>query len=317
MNFEETVAAIPQIGLDWHRERILENSRRNAPFISKTVRDIQPKGGRALVIAAGPSLYRERLIERIAASGELPCTTIATDGAYIRCLKHGILPDYVITLDPHPTRIIRWFGDPDYSGDTDDDYFKRQDLDVAFRTDAARLNAENIRTVDENKCPLVICTTAPENVVARTSGFDRYWFAPLVDHPAPGSLTREIVNATKAPALNTGGTVGTAAWCFAYSILKSADIAVVGMDFGYYEDLPLEQTQEWNMLKDGGNVEEMFPYRRSPWGRCRTSPTYTFYRNGLMDLLRANHAEITNCSEHGILFGPYVALSTVEQWLAS
>ena len=35
----------------------------------------------------------------------------ATDGSLYYLLRNNILPDLVVTLDPHPTRIIRWFGD--------------------------------------------------------------------------------------------------------------------------------------------------------------------------------------------------------------
>ena len=320
MTFAELVASIPQIGLDWHRETILANSIANAPHIKLTIRDIPPYSIPALIISAGPSLYRENILKRLAAilEPEKPeIHLIATDGAYIQCLKAGILPDFVITLDPHPTRMVRWFGDPDYSENAhEDSYFARQDLDVRFRENPAQTNAENIRTVDENLVPLVICSTAPQNVVARTSRFLRYWFAPLVDSPAVDGLTRAICKATGLPALNTGGTVGTAAWCFAREVLKSPDIAVVGMDMGYYMDTPFDQTQSWNMLK-GENHAEMYPHFHGPMGTAYTDPTYAWYRQNFLDLLAANDARITNCSEHGLLYGEGVDIMRLEEWLTN
>ena len=324
MNFAELVADIPRLGLEWHRETILRNSFRNAKHVVKTIRDIQPDKRRSLIVCAGPSLHRNRLLHTLAElyenarasycdAGPEPFNIIATDGAYIQCLKAGILPDYVLTLDPHPTRMVRWFGDPEFEKNSaEDTYFARTKADWGFALDR---NAQDMALVDENRTKLVISTTSPENVVERTTAFNRFWFAPLVDRPTRGSLTQIMVAATEAPALNTGGTVGTAAWCFAHTILQSQDIALIGTDYGYYDDLPLDKTQEWNLLKDNENVEELFPFMETPHGKCRTSPTYAWYAKNFLELLEAAKAQITNCSGHGILFGERVKQMKLERWL--
>ena len=314
MNFDETVASITQAGLEWHRETILENSRRNAASVEKTLRDILDDPRPCLVVSAGPSLYRENVLTRLGLL-DFEGTLIATDGAYIQCLKAGITPDWVITLDPHPTRMVRWFGDPDLARNMEgDDYFTRQDLAKDFRTESARQNEANIAQVDANPAKLVIASTAPANVVARTAAFDRYWFVPLVDAPSKGSLTRIMCAATGAPALNTGGTVGTAAWAFAHQVLQAPDIAVVGMDFGYYPDTPLEQTQSWHML---GGDPAMYPTERGQWGEAFTDPTYYWYRQNFLDLLKAADARIVNCSGAGLLYGERVQCMELEEWLKS
>ena len=114
--------------------------------------------------------------------------------------------------------------------------------------------------------------------------------------------------------MNTGGTVGTAAWAFAHQILKSPDIAIVGADYGYYDDLPLERTQDWRML--GGDAA-MFPEMDGIGGKCRTSPLYQWYAQNFLGLLATADARITNCSQHGILKGERVECMELEQWLAS
>ena len=315
MKFGELVNEITKRGYEWHRERIVENTRLNAPYIKKSVRDISPDPSPVLIVSAGPSLYRENVLKRI--YGQFKGTIIATDGAYVQCLRAGIVPNYVVTLDPHPTRMVRWFGDPEYERNSDgDDYFNRQDLDIAFRENAAEENAKNIALVDRYKVPLVIGTTAPQNVVARTADFDRYWFAPLVDSPSKDGLTREMVRLSGVPAMNTGGTVGTAAWVFAHAYLKAPYIGVVGMDFGYYMDTPFDKTQSYHMLKDYQNISEFYPHYTGPWGETYTDPSYWWYRENFLDLLKANRARIINASGAGLLFGEGVGCMELEQWLA-
>ena len=314
--FEDLVASLPERGRAWHGERLIEHTEANRPHIVNSTRALPERPGPCLIVSAGPSLVREGVLGRIH-EAKFGGTLIATDGAYIQCLRAGIVPDYVVTLDPHPTRMVRWFGDPELEKNLNgDDYFSRQDLDVAFRENQAATNAENITLVDRHRAPLVIASTVAENVARRTDLHERYWFVPLVDDPAnPEGLTHRMMLATSLPAMNTGGTVGTAAWVFAHSILKSENIAVVGFDYSYYDDLPLTQTQEWNMLKDEPNVGEFFPLLSTPWGMCRTSPTYWWYAHNLFDLLSANDAVITNCSEHGIIYGPNIKRRVLTDWL--
>lgn len=309
--FDDLQSRIAQIGLEHHGKTILANARRNAVHITKTLRDVAPDPRPALVISAGPSLFRQGILARL--SG-FRGTVVASDGAYIQCLKAGIRPDWVVTIDPHPTRIVKWFGDPNYE-ENSDGYWERQDLDIAFRNNSAAENEKNIALVDAGTSKLVICTASPAQVVSRTAQMDRYWFSPLVDPPHDGSLTARIVAETRTPALNTGGTVGTAATLFARHVLRSENVAIVGADFGYYADTPLEQTQEWDIVKDEPNVEELYPRRRGHWGDGYTSPTYAWYMQNFLDLMDGE--SIINCSGGGFLQGPNVKCCELEEWLES
>lgn len=317
--FAALLREIPQIGIDWHAERLLEHSLANAPRAFDSIRDVPPAETDVLIISAGPSLHRNRILERVEAMRPTPLI-VAIDGSYVQCLRAGIHPRYVVTLDPHPTRIVRWFGDPNLAANSaGDDYFARQDLDEAFRADAERVNAENILLLDEHAdmTSLIMSCTTPPNVEERTRGrWYRYWFAPLVDHPdAAGSLTRRMAEITGLPSLNTGGTVGTAAVMFAHRVLKARRIAVVGMDLGYAADTPLERTQSWNMLKDRKDVADLYPCVVHPqWGACFTDPTYWHYRNGLLSLLKSADRTLYNCTEGGTLFGPRVRCMRLEEW---
>jgi len=314
VSFKQIVNDIPSLGIEWHGQTLLENTQRNFgphPFeIFHDILRIDPNENKCLIISAGPSLYRQKSLEKI---GEFEGTIISTDGAYIQCLRHEIVPDYVITIDPHPTRIVRWFGDPNL--DDSDDYFQRQDLDVSFRENAEKTNAENIKLVDSFKVPLIIASSAPKTLCERTSEQDRYWFVPLVDNPQEEGLTRKMVEMTHLPAMNTGGTVGNCAWVFAHSILKSKDIAIIGCDMGYYEDLPLKQTQSWGMLKDKENPRQYYPHEVGGFGLFYTDPTYFWYRQNLRDLLKANNGRIANCTEGGLLYGSRIDCMKLEKWL--
>lgn len=325
--FRKLAGEITSIGLNWHADAIVENSKWNKQFISKSIKDVpKPQGEKAasaIVISAGPSLYKNNILARIKDSGYRG-SIIAIDGSYVRCIKAGIEPDYVLTLDPHPTRLVRWFGDPDFETNLEgDDYFSRQDLDIAFRTNSIVENQRNIALVDQHgkDRKLIICSAAPRNVVERTRavGFDAYWWAPLVDNPdKPDSLTRAIVKETRLPAMNTGGTVGTAAWVFALTVLKIPRIAVVGMDLGYYKaDTSYLQTQTYYSLKDRVGEEQIheyfpeFTYPGTGEG-FYTDPTYYWYRSNMLDLISASGATVFNCTGGGTLTGPGVECIEIE-----
>ena len=327
--FQKLVGEITSIGFQWHADAIVENSKWNKQFISRSIRDIpKPIGDKlasAIVISAGPSLYKNNIVARIKDSG-YQGTIIAVDGSFVRCIKAGLKPDYVLTLDPHPTRIVRWFGDPNLEENLKgDDYFSRQDLDIAFRTNSIEENRCNIALVDQHGkgTKLIICSAAPRNVVERTRavGFDAYWWAPLVDDPEQhDSLTRAIVRETGLPAMNTGGTVGTAAWVFALTALKIPKIAVVGMDLGYYKaDTTHFQTQTYYRLKERvgeENIHEFFPEFTYPGTgeTFYTDPTYYWYRSNMLDLIAASGTTVFNCTGGGTLIGPGVECMDVEDF---
>ena len=328
-SFKRLSDEITSIGLEWHAKAIVENSKWNKQFITKSIRDLpKPKGEKAssaIVISAGPSLYKNNILARIKDSG-FQGSIIAIDGSYVRCLKAGLEPDYVLTLDPHPTRIVRWFGDPDFEKNLEgDDYFSRQDLDIAFRTNSIEENQRNIALVDQHgkDQKLIICSAAPRNIVERSRavGFDDYWWAPLVDSPEkPESLTRAIVNETQLPAMNTGGTVGSAAWVFALMALKIPKIAVVGMDLGYYKsDTSYLQTQTYYSLRDRvgeENIHEYFPEFTYPGTgeRFYTDPTYYWYRTNMLDMISASGTKVFNCTGGGTLMGPGVECVEIEDF---
>ena len=319
--FTNIVGSITDVGTEWHKDRIVKNNLENACFVTATIKDLpeleKEKTKSAIVVSAGPSLHYSDSLN-ILASSSFAGTVVAIDGSYVKCLRAGVIPDYLLTLDPHPTRLVRWFGDPDFEKNMEgDDYFSRQDLDIDFRNNSIRLNNENIELVNKyaSKTKLIIASTAPTNVVARTkeAGFDRYWWLPLVDDPdSDGSITREMYRSSKLPAMNTGGNVGTAAWVFARFWLGIERVAVIGMDLGYKKDLPYNTTQTYYelaaMVGEDNLTDKYFPEYTNPLtGEIYyTDPTYYWYRQNLLDLVKNSNATLFNCTEGGILFGDNV-----------
>lgn len=326
--FLSVVSNIPDIGKQWHGDALLENARRNLPFCAQSLKDLPVAGesASAFVISAGPSLHRLDTLRKIRESN-YPGPIICVDGAYVKCLKAGLIPDYVVTLDPHATRVVRWFGDPDFEANSlNDDYFARQDLDVDFRANSIRHNNENIELVDSfaQFSKLIICSSSSQAVAERVveAGFDCYWWNPLVDDPKnESSITRQLFNLNRLPCMNTGGTVGTAAWVFADAILKMPVIAVVGMDLGYPAETPLEMTQTYYELKshveDESSFESLFPKFTFPLTGCAyyTDPTYFWYRKNFLELLEQASSRTVNCSEGGTLFGPQLECERLDSFL--
>src|SRR5262249_22921908 len=128
-------------------EIALSNTKLNLGSSSRSILDIQNTelmdGDSAIVMAAGPSLHRNNAAVRIKESGYRG-TIIATESAMSHCLRNGLVPHLVVTLDPHPKRIVRWFGDPALNNQdiNSDDYYRRQDLDPVFAQNEIERNRE-------------------------------------------------------------------------------------------------------------------------------------------------------------------------------
>ncbi len=323
-------ARLTRIGLDWHAETLIENSRRNRKKIDHSIDDLPRSDSdtKGLVISAGPSLHASAQLSLLAESN-FSGVTIAIDGSYVKCLKAGITPDYVLTLDPHPTRIVRWFGDPNYlRHEQDDDYFARQDLDVDFREDSHENNQRNIELVDQNakNTKLIIASTAPSSVVDRCedAGFSFFWWIPLADDPeSQGSLTSKMAEIADVPAMNTGGTVGTAAWIFATFFLELPDVAVIGMDLGYPIGTPYKNTQTYvELVRENGSengIEKYFPEFTCPVSGdlYYSDPTYYWYRENLLQILESSSSTLQNCTGTGLLFGNNIVWRDLRDFIHS
>lgn len=313
----ELVDRIPALTLAKSIPTALDNTHNNLPFMDQTVKDlvldIKPDPDSAIVIASGPSLHLQNPVDAIL-SEQYRGTIVCADGALPYCLRHGLIPDYVVTLDPHPTRIVRWFGDPDLDNGslTRDDYFRRQDLDPHMEEHEIDRNNELISLLNESahliKCIIATCSSSSVRDRCINSGMQLYWWNPLYDDiDTENSITRQVYDMNHAPCLATGGNTGSSAWVFANAILKKTKIALVGMDFGYAPGTPLKKTQYYKEALDlfGDKIEDAFidifnPYTQENWF---TDPTYYWYRQVFLNMVQQTSASTYNCTQGGTLFG--------------
>jgi len=322
------VAEMEAITLDRIGNLGLENAKRNQAFLHHgrslaALRNAQlGEGDSCVVVAAGPSVKRQNLIERLKQSNYRG-TIIATESAISGCLRSGIVPHLTVSLDPHATRIVRWFGDPKLTDSalSKDDYFRRQDMDPAFAQEI-KLNTEIIDLINRHGRDIAIAlsTSASEAVVSRVieAGMPIYWWNPMYDDPdVPDSVTRRLYRENRLPCMNAGGNVGTAAWMMAHSVLGRKHVAVLGMDMSYYADTPYFNTQYYHelvTLVGEDRLDTVFVKIHNPYldKLFYTDPAYLWYRNCFLELAQDADCQTYNCSSGGILFGPGIEVVDLE-----
>lgn len=260
---------------------------------------------------------------RILASGYRG-TIIASDGALGTCLRSGLVPDYVVTLDPHSARVCRWFGDSRLEGRPADNYFQRQELDPHLAVNERARNQELVELVNRAgpRMKVVIATGVYPEVAERCleAGVELYWWNPILDDPEdPHGFTQQLYRMNRVPCMVSGGNVGSAAWVFAHSILEKPEVAVIGLDLGYAPDIPLEKTQYYPELRElfGDRAHEALvsvynPYLKETW---YADPAYYWYRQGFLRMAAEARCVTYNCTEGGTVFGKPLKWVPLERFL--
>lgn len=305
----------------------LANAEANRSRIERSVLELGAvplgEGDRAVVVAAGPSLRRRDSVGRLARSG-FRGAIVAVDSALGACLREGVVPHVVVTVDPHPERIVRWFGDPSLTAAPADDYFRRQEMDATHAVDEVAANRELVALVDRYgpRLRVAAATSAAPSVVARchAARMSLFWWNPMYDdYDRPGSVSRRLYEANHLPCLNGGGNVGTAAWVLSHAVLGKRRVAVVGMDFGYAPGTPYARTQYYPELRElfGDGCAEAFIQIENPvvgetWF---TDPAYYWFRDVFFEMARDTDCETFNCTEGGVLYGPEVKALTLEEFV--
>ena len=313
------VANMPRMTADRIGGAALANAHANRAFLQRgasiaALRNEQlGQGDSAVVIAAGPSIKRRDPIRAIKEAGYRGAI-IATDSAIAYCLRSGVVPDLVVTLDPHATRIVRWFGDPKLNAEAlkADDYYRRQDMDPAF-ADEMRFNKTILELLDRHgkDMRIALSTSASSAVVERVlqTGMRIFWWNPMLDDPdGAGGATRELYGINGLPCVNAGGNVGAACWMFAAEVLGKKRVALTGVDFSYYDGTPYSATQYYREAVDlvgAENLDSIYVRIHNPFldAWFFTDPAYLWYRDAFLDMAGESDCLTYNCTEGGILFG--------------
>jgi len=325
------VADMGRITLDRIGNAGLENAARNQAVLDRgkslaaLLDEKVGEGDSCIIVAAVPSIKRHDPIKAIKASG-YKGAIIATESAISYCLRNGVVPDLAITLDPNATRIVRWFGDPtlDAAKLAQDDYFRRQDMDQAF-ADELRFNRELVETLNRHgkEIRIAASTSASEAVVKRLleSGMQIYWWNPMYDDiDKSDSITRKLFKQNRMPCVNAGGNVGTACWMMSHAVLRKKHVAIVGMDFSYYDDTPYLNTQYYHdlvALVGEANLDSVYVRIYNPYLKqwFYTDPAYMWYRNVFLELAQDADCRTYNCTEGGILFGEGIEFESLDAFL--
>ena len=325
------VSIMGELTWERHGPMGLENARRNQPLLAggKSIAVLRNapvgEGSSAIVIAAGPSIRQHDPLSKIRASGYRGAL-VATESALSYCLRSGVVPDLTVTLDPHATRIVRWFGDPKLNEDAlrRDDYYRRQDMDDAFASEL-KANDEILTLLNRHgkSIRIALSSSASQAVVDRVLeiGMDVYWWNPMYDDPdQPDSITAKLQRENGLPSVNAGGNVGAAAWMMASAVLGKEQIALTGMDFSYYDGTPYKRTQYYHeavALVGEENLDALFMRIYNPFTRTWffTDPAYRWYREVFLQMAADADCRTDNCTEGGILFGDNIEFLPLAEFL--
>ncbi len=327
----QLVSQMEEITWNRHGEMALANIRRNNALLDRgrSIRALCDEQvgetGDAIIIAAGPSLKRQDPAPVLRES-QFKGAVISTESSLYYCLRNGIVPDLTVTIDPHATRVVRWFGDPSLTEDAiaNDDYYRRQDMDEAF-ADELRANREILDLLNEHgsRIRIALCTSASAAVVDRVleTGMDVYWWNPMLDDPdAADSITARMQTENGLPCINAGGNVGTAAWMLADVVLRKHRVALTGVDFSYYDGTPYRSTQYYNEAVDlvgESGLDDLFIRVFNPHTQrwFFTDPAYMWYREAFLEMVADADCQTFNCTEGGILFGDGVNFLPLREFL--
>ena len=328
---QNLVSQMNEITLNRIGEMTLENARINQVFTNrgKSIAELRNQkigqGESAIVMASGPSNKHHNPIVPIKSSG-FKGALVIPESAMRYLLSNGVIPDLIVTVDPHPTRMIRWFGNPHLTEESlkKDDYYCRQDMDESFANEIAT-NSEVIQLLKQygKQLKIAMATSAPKEVVQRVveTGMEIYWWNPMLDDPdQEGSMTSELYRINELPSVNCGGNVGTAGWMMAHAVLNKKHVALTGMDLSYYDGTPYRNTQYYAAmlpLVDKKELGSFFTRIYNPHTQSWffTDPAYLWYRDVFLEIVEEADCTTYNCTQGGILFGDNIEFIPLRQFL--
>jgi len=264
----------------------------------KTIRDLVPLEaqenenvvlGPGVVVGRGPSIYKHKHLNLLAKSN-FKGAIVASDGSLIDCLKRGVIPTHVVSVDGNNELIWKWYDDP---------------------------------LVDKygSKIKAILCVSVAHNVVERCkkAGIEIFWFNPQFDDYRRNDsftklqmlMTRSEKNPGGAPNVTCGGNAGCTSWVLSTGLLRRSPVGLIGIDLGYLEETPLEETAYYKQVMDStnGNINIIaadIKMVNNPFFKVKAKADTIFrqYRSAWLDILKQMRPNIRtiNCTEGGTLF---------------
>lgn len=279
---------LPDI-LDGNSARLL-NIFSNGSKSRKNHKPNQP----AVVIGAGPNVYKKKHLEILANSnyqGVIACT----DRMLSTCLRNGITPKkfpqfFVLSMDPYEVT-IKYYEDKIIKK-----YSKR--ISIVMST----------------------CTIHETVEICKNYGFNIFWYHPLIDdfrklesiNKTMNMMSKSDKNPDGFPGLQTGGNVGCFSWIFSWAVLGCSPVGLIGLNMGVDSDTPIEKTQHYSQVlnhfnNDKSKVSKRYRkvFNKKFGTESLLDPVFDFYREAFLDLVvRAPRWTRTiNATEGGSLFG--------------
>ena len=275
----------------------MENTGENCHTIRK-FNDISeiPKAGEknAVIVGAGPSFREKNHASLLREIDRTKLDIISTDRMLVPLLEEGIVPDLVVTADGH-----------------------RQFIAGFYTSDLIKPGLKTIA---------VLPTMVAPNVVTIFPG-EKYFFTPMIDDvDEPLSLSSAIASITGTTVLATGGNVGITSIFLAY-YLKYRNIVLTGMDQGYTENTPVDQSQYYPVVKEADPTMTPERYREvyiiegyNPDFNMRyyTDITWKAHIDHILEesvTMARNGTEIINATEGGSIHGGAVRGMTLREAL--
>jgi hypothetical protein len=269
--------------------------------------DPEKHNGPSLIVGAGPSIWKHKhldLLQDAIKSGKYKGIVCATDKMLVPLLERNIIPEFTVGVDGSP--IIKKF----YDHPLVEKYGPQIKAVLSSTTD---------RIVTD------VCIKNKVNI---------YWFNPLYDDPFRSNesftkLQRLMTTTEKHPqgvvAMCCGGNCGCAAWTISHTLLRRANIALIGIDMGYPEGTNLEETPYFSCITQcehpAAVVDRFYGKIYNPAFKtyCFVDKIFSKYRESWRSaaLKLPAHIKTYNCSEEGSLFGERIICEKFSVWLKS
>ena len=280
----------------FHKEQLwMNNIAENLVEIrgGRGVNEIPKPTGPAIIIGAGPSVEKFKLLDAIKNNRDsIGATIFATDKMLIPCLECGLIPEYVVTADGSPI-IEKFYDSP---------------------------------LVDIGSIKAVLATHTHPSVVKRFKG-DKYWYnlayeseRNLLDGSLP-NIDRAVHWVTKKPIAPSLGNCGSIAWSLAGSA-GCSPIVLCGLDYSYGTESDAKKTLYWSAYKNkyGLSDTETYDkcYRRevNPWGHdVLTDEVWDNYKVFFFQAVKATKIHTVNVSPYSVIYGLGIETRNWDGWV--